>query len=587
MMKFPYGIADFYRIIDSGFFFQDRSNKIPVIEEAGEQILFIRPRRFGKSLLLSMLENYYDINKVDSFDKLFGKLAIGQKPTSRHNQYFVMKWDFSLINGAGELKAVEARIHQYINDCIKRFIANYHNQLELSIDIHPDNSVSSFQSLLLAVSKSPHKLYLLVDEYDNFANDIMMARQTDYEALLYGEGLLKTVFKAIKAGATAHDIDKVFITGVSPVVMSDMTSGYNVATNVYLEDDFNDLCGFLEVEIKTILEQLTPHSEKVEAALNLMRTFYNGYKFSDSVAESVYNPTLSLYFFRHFQKYQRYPNNMLDENLAMDRNKLLYISKLAHGEEILLKAISEETAITVPQLAQRFGVEDVLKATKDQVFMGSLLYYFGILTLAGRSSYNECILKIPNLVAKKLYIERLQELFLPEYEDKESIRSVSKIFCQTGNLQPLVDFLERRLFKVMSNRDYRWHNEHAIKIAFMTLLFNDNLYMMISETEVNRRYIDLSMILRPDMRRFEALDLVLEFKYLDLKDLNLSGAQLEKMPREELMTIPAVQKQLQQGEEQALDYGQELLQRFGTLDLRCFAIVALGLERIVWSEVTL
>lgn len=586
-MKFPYGIADFQKIIDKGFFFQDRSDRIPVLEEAGEQLLFIRPRRFGKSLLLSMLENYYDVNKADDFEKLFGKLAIGQNPTPEHNGYFVIKWDFSLVHGGGSLKEVESRLHQYINDRIHQFSIKYQKLLPLKIDIVPDNSISSFQSLLLAISQTDLKLYLLIDEYDNFANDVMMGRQQDYEALLFGEGLLKTVFRAIKAGATGGGVGKAFITGVSPVVMSDMTSGYNVATNIYLEDPFNDLCGFSETEIRDILERLVPDQDIAEAALTLMRTFYNGYRFSDYAAESVYNPTLSLYFLRFFQQYKRYPDNMLDENLAMDRNKLVYISELLHGEEVLLKAISEESSITVRQLAQRFGVSDMLKASKDQVFMVSLLYYFGVLTLNGRTGYNETILKIPNLVVKKLYVERLQDAFLPDYEDKASILEISKTFCQSGDMQPLAEFLERRLFKVMSNRDYRWHNEHAIKIAFMTLLFNDTLYMMVSETEVNRRYVDLSLILRPDMRQFDALDIVLEFKYLDLQEVKLTGAELEKMPREELIAMPAVQHQLRQGEMQAREYGQDLLQRFGDIDLRCFAVVALGLERIVWSEVTL
>ncbi|NOQ35568.1 MAG: AAA family ATPase [Methylococcaceae bacterium] len=584
-MKFPYGIADFYSLIKEGYFFQDRSDKIPVLEDAGKQLLFIRPRRFGKSLLLSMLENYYDINKADEFESLFGKLAIGKNPTPTHNQYFVMSWDFSLINAGGDVNVLEAKIHQYINDSIQEFSIKYQTQLPLSIDINLSNSISSFQSLLTAISQTPFKLYLLIDEYDNFANDVMMARKTDYEALLYGEGLLKTAFKAIKSGATKGGIARVFITGVSPIVMSDMTSGYNVATNIYQDEEFNDLCGFSESEIKAILDKLIPDTSQVEVTLNLMKTFYNGYSFSNYAPESVYNPTLSLYFLRYFQKHQSYPNNMLDENLAMDRNKLLYISKLAHGEEILLNAVSEESPIILRELVQRFGVEDVVNGVKDKVFMGSLLYYFGILTLDGRTAYNECILKIPNLVAKKLYIEQLQDLFLPEYEDKESIRSVSKTFCQTGNLQPLVDFLEQRFFKVMSNRDYRWHNEHAIKIAFMTLLFNDNLYMMISETEVNRRYIDISMILRPDMRKYEALDLILEFKYLDLKDLNLTGVELQKMTREQLMKLPMVNKRLLEAEEQARDYAADLLQRFGELRLHCFAVVALGLERVVWSEV--
>lgn len=585
-MKFPYGMADFYGIIKEGFFFQDRTHKIPAIEEAGQQLLFIRPRRFGKSLLLSMLENYYDLNKADDFESLFGQLAIGQNPTPRHNQYFVMKWDFSLINASGDIKEIENEIHQHINDCIKVFYSEYADKLESIADINPTHAISSFQALLSAIGKTSHKLYLLIDEYDNFANDVMMSRKSHYEALLYGEGLLKTVFKAVKAAATSGELEKVFITGVSPVVMSDMTSGYNVATNIYLEDEFNDLCGFTEDEIRKILEKLSDDETQMLAALKQMKTFYNGYSFSELSPEaSLYNPTLSLYFLRYFQKYRAYPANMLDENLAMDRNKLVYISKLPHGEDVLLKAVSEDTPLRIFQLAQRSGVEDMLKEVKDETFMTSLLYYFGILTMAGRGALAKLEFRIPNLVAKKLYVERLQDLYLASYEDKHGQQQVAELVFQYADLQPLIEFMEQRLFKVMSNRDYRWHNEHAVKIAFMTLLFNDTLYMMMSETEVGRRYVDLSLIVRPDMRQYGALDLLFEFKYLSLTDLSLNGEQLKEKDMAELAVLPQVAKQLQQAEKQARDYAQDLLERFGELNLHCFAVVALGLERVIWRKV--
>jgi hypothetical protein len=285
------------------------------------------------------------------------------------------------------------------------------------------------------------------------------------------------------------------------------------------------------------------------------------------------------------QNHGRYPRQMLDENLAMDRNKLVYISRLPHGEVLLIKALSGNDVVTIPQLARRFGVQDVLNAVKDQAFMASLLYYFGILTLAGLTPFNECVLRIPNLVAKSLYVERLQEQWLPDYEDGERISQVSKHFCQTGDLQPLCDFIEQRYFPVLSNRDYRWSNEMLVKIAFMTLLFNDRLYIMVSETEVDHGYVDLSLIVRPDMRRFHALDLLLEFKYLGLKDLGMSGERVRKAAREELATLSIVAAKLDEAADQARRYGAALRERYALTDLRAFAVVAIGLERVVWRAV--
>ena len=588
-MKFPYGLSDFSKVLLGGYFYQDRTDRIPRLEAAGEQLLFIRPRRFGKSLLLSMLEHYYDLNRAGNFEALFGGLAIGQNPTPLHNQYFVMKWDFSLIKAQGEVREIETAIHRHDNDRIIKFASYYAERLQGRAVIDPNNAISSWESVLSAVSATPHKLYLLIDEYDNFANEVLMTRQGPghYEALLHGEGLLKTVFKAVKAGAGGMGLDRVFITGVSPVVMSDMTSGYNVAENVYLMPEFNDLCGFTETEIEAILTRMAERGVAWSAAeaLDTMRTFYNGYRFSEDAQESIYNPTLSLYFLKYLQHYGHYPRQILDDNLAMDRNKLEYISRLPHGEAVLIGALSSDTALTIPQLARRFGVQDMLKPVKDQAFMVSLLYYFGVVTLAGSTPYRECVLKVPNLVAKSLYVEQLQDLWLPEYEDRESLYRISKQFCQNGDIQPLCDFIESRYFQVLSNRDYRWSNELLIKMAFLTLLFNDRLYMMVSEIETGHGYADLSLIVRPDMRQSQALNLVLEFKYLGLDDLGMSGKAVRETSRDELAVLPGVVAKLNEADDQARRYGSTLIERYGLRDLHAFSVVSLGLERLVWRRV--
>ena len=587
-MRFPYGLSDFATLITERYFYQDRTDRIPLLEDTGRQLLFIRPRRFGKSLLLSMLEHYYDLNRAAQFDALFGHLAIGQNPTPLHNQYFVMKWDFSLVKAQGEIKDIEAALHQHLNDCIQDFALRYQGRLTHPIEIHTDNALSSWRSALMAVSQTPYKLYLLIDEYDNFANEVLMTgrKQEYYEALLYGEGLLKTVFKAVKAAAGGQGLDRVFITGVSPVVLSDITSGYNVAENIYLKAAFNDLCGFTEAELAAVLARMADENGSwAAAALDLMRTFYNGYCFSETGGERLYNPTLSLYFLKALHAEGRYPRRLLDENLAMDRSKLVYISELPHGEALLIQALNGDQGIVIPQLARRFGVQDVLAAVKDQPFMASLLYYFGILTLAGHTDFDETILNIPNLVARALYVERVQDLWLPEYEDKTRLPQLRKQVCQTGDLQLLVEFIEQRYFPVLSNRDYRWTNELMIKIAVLTLLFDDRLYMMVSETEVDHGYVDLALIVRPDRRHVTALDLLLEFKYVSLKDLKLTGEQLREKTRDELATLPPVQVQLQAAADQAQQYGAALRDRYGLTNLHAFAVVALGLERVVWRAV--
>ncbi|MCK5523489.1 MAG: AAA family ATPase [Thiomargarita sp.] len=594
-MKFPYGICDFEKIISNNYFYVDRTHKIPLLEDAGDYLLFLRPRRFGKSLLLSMLENYYDVAKADEFDQLFGHLAIAQNPTPKHNQYFVMNWDFSGIDSSGTPEEIQQRMHDHVNGSIEQFIAHYESFLDYDIFVDPNNAARSLQSVFAAVKRTPYKLYLLIDEYDNFANEVMMAglsatSQERYEALIYEEGALKALFKTVKYGTKGLGIDRILITGVSPVVMSDISSGFNIAENIYLQPDFNDLCGFWEAEILAALQKIAKKcgftKAQVKEMMAMMRAFYNGYSFSYHEKPLIYNSTNSLYFLKHLQKNCQVPRQILDDNLAMDRNKIVYISQLPHGKQVITNALNEQEPLTLDQLASRFGVDEIVKATKDTPFMLSLLYYFGVLTLSGEISLNgELILKIPNLVIRKLYAERIKELLLPEFTLKEEAQRLVKQFYQTGKLQPLCQFIERTYFKVFDNRDYRWTNELTIKTAFLTLLFNDIFYLMDSETALDRTYADLTMIIRPDMRQYQLLDFLMEFKYVSLKQVGLTGEEVKQKTDAQLKALDAVKAQLAESKEQVNRYRKTLLAYYDNkLRLQSYTVVAIGYERLLSWE---
>jgi hypothetical protein len=594
-MNFPYGISDFHRLITSGYFYADRTGHLPLIEKAGDQLVFLRPQRFGKSLLLSMLENYYDLAKADEFERLFGHLAIGRNPTPRHNQYFVLKWDFSNVKAQGDSSDLEIALHEYLNQQIRDFAEYYQGRLARPIEIIPKNAVASFVSLQTAVRLTPHRLYLLIDEYDNFANELLMRggpdSQNRYQDLVQGEGMLKTIFKAIKSASTGRGLERVFITGVAPLALSDVSSGYNVSKNLSLSARFQDLCGFTESEIRQTLDAVTAEcrlpAEQAEAALMQMRLYYNGYSFSDTPREFIYNPTLALYFLDQFQQDCRPPSNLLDRNLAMDDGKLSYIAGLPGGGNMIVAALHDEAdTLNVPELADRFGVRDVLASAKGPVFMASLLHYFGVLTLTGRSAIHNLQLRIPNLVIRKLYVERLREMLLPGSSDQQEARLLAERFYQTGDLHPVCEFMEQRYFKVFSNRDYMQANELTLKTAFLTLLFNDQLYIMESEAAAGRRYTDLTMILRPDLRQVEAFDLVLEFKFLKPGDLGLSGEQLRELDRTDLAALPLVREKLAEARAQTGDYLRELRGRYGaSLRPRVYAVIGMGFERLVWEEI--
>lgn len=585
-MKFPYGIADFEAIIEEGYYYADRSQYILPLEDAGKHLLFLRPRRFGKSLLLGMLENYYDLRKADKFEALFGKLKVGRNPTPRHNQYFVMRWDFSMVDGQGTVAEIKQALHNQINASIWGMGLRYPDTFEQLV-IDAEDSIASLRSLVEIINQTPYKLYLMIDEYDNFANEVMIANKSDYEALVRGEGVVKTLFKAIKGLSAGQGIDRVFITGVSPVVMSDISSGYNVAKNITLRPEYADLCGFHEHEIIVVLEYIARKcelsNEKKNEALEMMRTFYNGFSFHPKQPEKIYNPTLALYFLDIFIRDCEYPEQILDSNLAMDRNRIKYIAGLPHGQDIIARVLDPDNPPVLGELADKFGVEEMLFASKDQPFMASLLYYLGVVTLGERDFMGRLRLCVPNLVIHRLYVERLKEMLLPEYEDKENMRHAAEHFYHSAELQPLCDFIENRYFQVFDNRDYQWANELVIKSAFLTILFSDTFYIMDSERELNRGYTDLSLIIRPDMRQYQLLDHILEFKYIDLKAIKMTGEEVRKKSREELAQLPPVQKALEEAQNQLSKYQTALLQRYqGKLRLHTHAVVGLGFERLVF-----
>ncbi|OQX03666.1 MAG: AAA family ATPase [Thiothrix lacustris] len=595
MITFPYGISDFNHIRSKGMLYVDRTTCITALETAGLQLLFLRPRRFGKSLLLSMLANYYDINKAAEFTRLFGDLAVGVEPTPEHNQYLILQWDFSKVSAQGDVGTITQNLFDHVNASIEGFLQRYQERLKFPVTIHAENAIASFESLGNSVKNSGQQLYLLIDEYDNFANEVLMQTRPDearYKTLLHGEGILKTLFKAIKGGASEGKVGRVFITGVSPVVMSDMTSGYNVATSIYLDNEFNSLCGLTTSELQGLVETVTAQCQQpattAATTLETMRVFYNGYRFCyDTTRERVYNPTLCFYFLRHFQKNCQPPEQILDGNLAMDAGKIHYIASQPGGDAVIQRALDEQHVLLVDTLEEKFGVETLQTLQQGERFMISLLYFFGVLTITGRGAIGELAFGVPNLVIRRLYLEELRKRALPAPQDTDTVRHLAGAFYQSADLQPLVDFMESKYFAVFNNRDYRWSNELTIKTAFLTLLFNDTYYIMDSETALQRRYSDLTLIVRPNMRQYPALlDMVLEFKYLGLKELGVSAEQVRGMSRAELQQLPLVVTALQDATQQLQQYRAVLAEKYREPHrLRCLAVVALGFERLVWEEV--
>ncbi|MFP4388198.1 MAG: AAA family ATPase, partial [Desulfococcaceae bacterium] len=519
--------------------------------------------------------------------------AVAETPTELRNQYLVLEWDFSCVDPLGDPRDIRRSLHNHVNASIYYFYQYYRNILPGEPKIDPEDALASLTYLLADILTTERQIYLFIDEYDNFANEIMTRegnRTETYDGLVRKEGALKTLFKAVKSAAGKGGIGRIFITGVSPIVLSDMTSGFNIAEDIYLKPKFNDLCGFSSSEVEALATQAAAEGEELGAnadeALSLMRTFYNGYTFSPRSKARVYNPTLALFFLKEFQREGRYPQNMVDANLAMDLAKLEYAAALPNGRQMLLDIARETGVPVVPDISGRFGLRDMLDdAAKGQNFLASFLYYFGVLTIAEETEEAELKLRVPNLVARGLYVEQIAEMLLPEAMERDDGRDAAKKVYQKGDMAPLAEFVETRYFQVFRNRDYRWANELTVKTAFLTLLYNDILYIMDSERETGRGYPDLTMIIRPDMRRFQILDVLIEFKFVTLKNAGIAGEAARELAPEELQKIPAMVSEMETARGQLKRYGDALEEKYGNLRLRRFAVVSLGFERIWWEEV--
>ncbi len=589
MITLPYGIADFRRIRRERMVYIDRTAYIPRIERLGSTLVFLRPRRFGKSLWLQTLANYYDVRRAEEFATLFGDLAAGRAPTPSANRFFILQWNFSVIDPGGGVAQIAESLREHVRSRAKGFISDYEGRLPAEVETE-GSAAAILDSLLSSVRKTPYGLYLLIDEYDNFVNEVMARDVDTYRALVRTDGPFKLLFKAVKNATEGEGLERVFITGVSPVALNDLTSGFNIAKNVSLDPELAGLCGFRESEIRGVLEPISHErsltAEAVEDAVATMRTWYNGYRFTESASpeeELVYNPTNVLYFLDHLHRQGAPPKKLHDENLRTDRGKLAFIAHTAAGAGVIEELTEGDGAIAIPQLETSFSLENLLTQLRhDRGSIASLLYFMGLLTLTdvpGR-------LRIPNLVVKKLFLDRLLEIYLPTPGDSSTAREVALRFFQSGDLAPLLAFFAEKLLPVLSNRDRGGLSEMAVKALFLSILFDDTRYVVSSELEMERSYADLCLLVRPEMRRFGYLDFLFELKLVRRKDLAKTGQELREMDEESLRRLPPVAQALAEAREQARRYAAALLRQRGEeIKLRSFAVVSVDLERFVGEEV--
>jgi len=504
MKKIPYGISNFKKLISEDYLYMDKTDFIRVIEEDSPYLVMLRPRRFGKSLLLSTLQYYYDEQEVQNFDALFGHLMVGQNPTGKKNSYKILFFEFSRIETDNK-EHIERDFQENVYLTISEFLKKYHYSNSIEI-----GSAHSMLKQLFSVVKDA-KIYLLIDEYDHFANSILAEDLELFKKIVGKGGFVRSFYETIKAETQTGVVDRLFITGVTPITMDSMTSGFNIARDITNSEEYNHALGFTQQETLHILQRVLDSCNiEKEVLLSKVTKWYNGYKFNTQAEETIFNPNMLLYFMNEFDyKRCKYPQNMLDANIASDYGKIMRLFKIGNREENfkVLDSLIQDNEI-IAKLIDRFDFDRDF-VVNDFI---NLLYYMGFITQKAPHA-TRVKFCIPNYVIHKLYFE----YFKVELEKRGNVKiDTNKLedalyeLAFSNDITLLMDEYKNAL-QVLANRDFLKLDEKHVQVILLTLLNLSDLYFVKSEQEYSRKYPDIVLLERSPFKvNFQFL---LEIKY--------------------------------------------------------------------------
>ena len=545
--RIPYGVSDFVDIIKRNQYYVDKTMYIPKLEEEADSLFFIRPRRFGKSLLLSMMCAYYDINQSDRFEELFGKLWIGSHPTPYQGKFQVLFLDFSKIGG--DIKDLKENFNNYCNIRLDNFIERYKRAYRPEIVEKIKSAPTAVDKLNMIDTEAKDanmQLYLIIDEYDNFTNVVLNEHgEKVYWALTHAKGFYREIFKVFKGMFT-----RIFMTGVSPVTLDDLTSGFNIGWHISTKPSFNQMLGFSTEDVREMFEyfksagKVRPDCD-VESVIAEMKPWYDNYCFSKNALQTqskVFNCDMVLYYLRNYAETGEAPEEMIDPNTKTDYNKmkkLLQLDKLDGNRKGVIYEIAEKGEI-ISNLETTFPAETL---TNPNMFV-SLLFYYGMLTIKGTRG-SRLILGIPNNNVRKQYYEYLLE----QYEEKASLdtNQLEDYFydmAYDGKWHDALQFLADSYAKVSSVRD-GIEAERNIQGFFMAYLNLNAYYMTAPELELNHGYCDFFLL--PNLTHYVSKhSYILELKLIPKREKGMSQEAYEA----------AIQKQWDDAVDQIKHYAE-------------------------------
>ena len=526
----PYGMQNWEELRLSNYYYVDKTCFIAEIEAANRYFFFIRPRRFGKSLLVNMLRQYYDVRKASLYDRLFGDLWIGQNPTPMHNRFLVLYLNFSAFSST--LDSYKEQMDDYCEIQFRGFVRDYADLLpayamdELTSKKGAANQLSSLARLC---EEAGRQIYLFIDEYDHFTNIILSdpGTEKEYKGETHGAGYYRGFFNAIKAGAE-NSISRLFVTGVSPVTMDDLTSGFNIGTNYTTQPEFNAMVGFTEDDVRQMLDYYSRYytfRHSTDELIEIMKPWYDNYCFAKECLDEspLYNSDMVLYFVDNYiRRKGRIPEDMLDANIRTDYNKLRMLIRKDRGFEHDASTIQHivETGGITAELKTHFPSESI---TDPDNFV-SLLYYLGMLTIAG-SSIRGIKFRIPNQVVREQIYGYLTQTYRDNslsVDDRQRGELMANMAID-GEWRPFFEFIADALRRFSSNRD-KQKGEFYVHGFTLAMTCLQNFYLPISEQdagvksqrgqEVSGGYADIYMQPRLDVYPDLEHSFLLELKYL-------------------------------------------------------------------------
>lgn len=516
----PYGVADFATVIEQNLYYVDKTMFIPELEKQPRNLFFIRPRRFGKSIFLSMLYSYYDCTQSYKFQSLFGNLWIGQHPTPLQGKYQVLFLDFSQITG--NIDKLETKFNSYLSINLDAFVRQYseYYQAEMEEILAQEDFEEKMEQIFKAAKAHQYHLYLIIDEYDNFTNVILNERgENVYHAITHADGFYRDVFKKFKG-----NFERIFMMGVSPVTLDDVTSGFNIGWNISIKPEFDEMLGFSTTDVVEMFTYYKEHGSipadsDIDAIVNDMKPWYDNYCFAEEALKKktrMFNCDMVLYYLRNYMDNGCSPRQMIDPNTRTDygkMKKLLQFDKLDGERKGIIRKIAEEEQI-VTQLYESFSAYQIPKA---EIFP-SLLFYYGMLTIKGTRG-SKFILGIPNNNVRKQYYGYLEEEYQAKaYVDVNQLTDYYYDMAYDGKWEEGLRFMADAYAKVSSVRD-GIEAERNLQGFFMTYLNLNDYYITAPELELNHGYCDFFLL--PDLTHYASQhSYILELKVLSKKDFS-------------------------------------------------------------------